>query len=1003
MAVDRHDGMVFVGDPGNGVVDVFSASGSFLSVFGGGSLEATGVAVDEASGDVYVADGFQNAVLVFKPSGAGSYGLLSEWSGEGLPAKGFGEVTGVAVDNSGSVSSGDVYVVDGEDPSSGEGAVYVFKPRPAGGEEALEGEVVRVLSTKGMEEPNGVAVSAALGKVFVADSAKGAVYEFSAAGVLEGKPFTGKGSPQGAFGVREEEGNVSALALDETSGDLLVAEGERHVVSEFNAVGEWVGWITGTPAGALVEPRGVGVDAAGEAYVADAGRGVVDMFGPGVPVPDVVTGKATQVTRTGAVLNGSIDGDGEPAKYRFEWGTSEALGQSTPVLDTGEGEDLVSAALSELHPSTTYFFRIVGENANGANVGVTRSFTTPTAVESVATGPVASVKPESAVLTGTLKPKGVDAHYYFEWGTSTSYGNQTPAPPGTDAGSGNELVSAETALSALKPNTLYHYRIVAENDLGVTRGEDRHFTTSGPPRISYEATTAIGHEGATLHASIHPDGLVTSYRFEYGETTAYGTELPLGGGSIPAGEAPVAVSATLTGLKIGVTYHYRVVASNEAGPAVLGVDQTFTTVPPAPVDASYATGVGSDEATLHALINPLGNDTHYYFQYGTESCEANPAVCADIPAPPGADVGAGEGDQAEMQTLTGLAPDTTYFYRVLDSNTLGVTEGPQHVFTTRPEEASAFALPDGRAWEMVTPPQKGAPVEALTKEGATILASEDGDMFTYVTDGAVGEEAQGNRSPEVAQVIATRGPNAWTSQDVATPSTKAKGVTAGQTPEYQFFTPDLSTALVEPAGKEPSPPLAPGVTQDTMYLRNNTTGSYLPLVTAQDTAPGTNFGQQVHFVDATADLSHVVIASKVALTGEGSTEGLYEWAAGKLSQISILPSGTPASGLVELGYDHDPAGAISEDGSRIIWTNAGSLSEASQGALYLRDTQAGGNAQAGRRAGGQRTQRVAGGALSERQQRWLEGALHRSAEAHARLHGGIGEQAAGSVRVRNRR
>ena len=95
----------------------------------------------------------------------------------------------------------------------------------------------------------------------------------------------------------------------------------------------------------------------------------------------------------------------------------------------------------------------------------------------------------------------------------------------------------------------------------------------------------------------------------------------------------MAVSAALTGLKVGTTYHYRVVAENEAG-TTTGPDQTFTTVPPAPVDATYATGVGATEATLHTQINPLGNDTHYYFQYGTQSCQANPGACTNTPAPP---------------------------------------------------------------------------------------------------------------------------------------------------------------------------------------------------------------------------------------------------------------------------------------------------------------------------------------------------------------------------------
>ncbi len=180
-----------------------------------------------------------------------------------------------------------------------------------------------------MVEPNGVAVSGTSGRVVVADSAKGAFYAFSASGVAEGK-FTGSGSPQGSFrGSEEEEGNVSAVAIDEGTGDVLVAEGQRHVVSEFNAAGEWVGWITNTPTGVLGEPRGVAVTASGGVFVADTGLRVVDEFGPGVVVPDVVTGKASKVTRTTALLNGSINGDGKAAKYSFQWGTSEALGNTT--------------------------------------------------------------------------------------------------------------------------------------------------------------------------------------------------------------------------------------------------------------------------------------------------------------------------------------------------------------------------------------------------------------------------------------------------------------------------------------------------------------------------------------------------------------------------------------------------------------------------------------------------------------------------------------------------
>lgn len=130
-AVDHATGDVFVADPASGVVDVFGATGAFVTQFGEG-LEPAGVAVDEASGNVYVADSATDAVLVFKPNGSGGYVLLASWSGEGTAGKEFGEVVGVGVDNSKSVSAGDVYVVDREDPLAESGVVDVLSHGPKG-------------------------------------------------------------------------------------------------------------------------------------------------------------------------------------------------------------------------------------------------------------------------------------------------------------------------------------------------------------------------------------------------------------------------------------------------------------------------------------------------------------------------------------------------------------------------------------------------------------------------------------------------------------------------------------------------------------------------------------------------------------------------------------------------------------------------------------------------------------------------------------------------------
>jgi hypothetical protein len=945
VAVDRVSGEVFVGDRLSGYVDVYGGSGEYEGQFGGGRLDPAGIAVDEASGDVYVADPSAEGVLVYEPDGAGGYRLLAHWFGQAVPGEEFGRVTGVAVDNSEGASQGHLYLVEGRSAGAQGGIVDVFRPRPNPPEgEGAEGEFLGRLSGVKLEEPNAVAVSAGTGRVLVADSHKGAIYAFSADGLYEEK-WNGKESPNGPFGKEEARGNVAAIAVDEASGDVYVAEAERHAVSQYSAKGAWEGWITRTPAGDLSDPQGVGLTPAGDVYVADAGSALVDRFGPGVVVPDVKTGKVGKsgLTRTGAVVSGTINGDGKAAKYRFQYGETPALGSTTGLQASGTtGEASVSTEVSGLVAGGTYYYRIVGENENGANVDVIRAFETLPAVEGLATGPVKDVAPEGVTLTGTLNPGGLNTHYYFQWGASGAYGNATPAPPGTDAGSGTSPVEAQAILSGLTPNSTYHYRVVGQNSFGITYGADRTFTTSGPPRITFEPVSGVGQHEATVHAQINPDQLPTTYHFEYGETTSYGTEAPLGGEAIGSGSMPVAVSASLSGLKVGTTYHYRVVAKSEfAGQEfeVSADDQTFTTVAPAPVDAMFVSDVGSSEAVLHARINPLGNDTHFYFQYGAQSCRENPNDCANSLAPPGEDIGSGTENVAGEARVTGLQPGTTYHYRVIDSNELGVTEGPERTFTTQ-QEAGSFALTDDRGWEMVSPPEKGsAPIEALPREDGLIRAAADGHALTYVVNGSLGEEVEGNRSPEWQQVLATRTPSGWGSQDIATPNSKAKGVTAGSAPEYQFFSPDLSVALVEPPElrETAEPPLAPGVTQATMYLRDNETGSYLPLVSEANTAPGTQFGQQVHFLSASADLGHVVLSSGVALTGPGSSPGLYEWYEGQLHFVSALPGGKPAR-TPELGFfDRVLAQAISSDGSRVIWTNKEDLTTLG-GHLYLRDT-----------------------------------------------------------------
>jgi peptidoglycan hydrolase-like protein with peptidoglycan-binding domain len=84
----------------------------------------------------------------------------------------------------------------------------------------------------------------------------------------------------------------------------------------------------------------------------------------------------------------------------------------------------------------------------------------------------------------------------------------------------------------------------------------------------------LSSRSARLTGTVNPQGLPTTWLFEYGRTTGYGSQTPAV--TTGTGTAPEAVSADVAGLTPGTTYHYRLRASNSAG-TVFGADRSFTT------------------------------------------------------------------------------------------------------------------------------------------------------------------------------------------------------------------------------------------------------------------------------------------------------------------------------------------------------------------------------------------------------------------------------------------
>ena len=506
------------------------------------------------------------------------------------------------------------------------------------------------------------------------------------------------------------------------------------------------------------------------------------------------------------------------------------------------------------------------------------------------------------------------------------------------------------------------------------RGEVAGFAFVTVPDVVSVRASGFAAGVAVLNATVDPSGValnagLAGCRFEWGETEApYEHTAPCAqsAGQIGSGSAPVAVDAEVSGLQQGHTYHFRVVAGNANDVNGLvdepseGGDLAFG---PPLLGSESVSGVSSSAATFAAVVNPSNVDTRLRFEYGTEA-----GVYGLLT--PVVDLGTSGSEQAASAHVQGLLAGTVYHYRVVATSVLGVVEGEDRMFRTQDAGAGAggVVLPDAREWELVSPADKhGASIEPIIAEvNFAIQAAAAGDALSYVTTTAVEAGAEGNSN--LSQVLSTpTGPGAgWRSRDIAIPHDEAAGITFSFQ-EYRLFSEDLSLGLLAPIGAF-NPALSPEGSAQTPYLRSDfpagapgalCAGScYRPLVTATegfaDVPEGTEFGvDQAHgqtcppqpqcgpkFLGATPDFAHVVLRSLVALEEGAPAESLYEWSAGQLQLVSILPDGQPdASGsrpLLGLGQTArqeslDTRNAISADGMRIVW-------EDHQGAsLYLRD------------------------------------------------------------------
>ncbi len=576
------------------------------------------VGVEAGTGDVFVVDTKNGRVQKFEPSGGG-YVLVGTIAGpQGTVSSSafmFKDDPGVAVDGSVGASRGDVYVVSGKATKE---VVYQFRPEGGhpdtyvasgvrmegfveGGEKkpvrglavgsggevfVAYGKSVSVFSAAGVElasmkassEVSGVAVSGST--VYVVSASGLERWEVSGKYELEHSTVIGKASSGSAYSALTV-GNRGRVYVDV----VYQYEATKSYVAVFAAnAGEDSSPLEVFGTGSVQASYGLGYSALGDVptvLVSDESDDEVHVFQ--YDYPEVDGCGVSAITTSSALVGGcTVASNALQAEWVLYYkplsgGFLEVLG------GTLSSEGVVGGALSGLEPAEEYTYELLAKSSHGEADMEGGFVTLPVAPLVLASG-ATEVLAYGASMNGTVDPQDSTVFtgrtfYRFQYGPCRGECAGSPYPyeaPEVSAGSGHQAVAVSEALKELEPEAAYHYRVVAIGPGGEALSGEQVFTTAAAPAGVQALTgpaSSVTQSTATLNGTVDPGGQATTYAWEVGTSTSYGTTVY---GSLLAESEPVAVSLALSELRAGTTYHYRLVSTSRSDTSY-GADEMFTT------------------------------------------------------------------------------------------------------------------------------------------------------------------------------------------------------------------------------------------------------------------------------------------------------------------------------------------------------------------------------------------------------------------------------------------
>jgi len=193
----------------------------------------------------------------------------------------------------------------------------------------------------------------------------------------------------------------------------------------------------------------------------------------------------------------------------------------------------------------------------------------------------------------------------------------------------------------------------------------------------------------------------------------------------------------------------------------LSASPALAATPPV-INASMVTEVGATEASLSAKIVPGEAPTTYRVEYGPTTAYGQSTTESES-------IGADNTEHAISPTLEGLAPESTYHLRIVATNSVDTTNGPDLTIVTFAAGIPLSGLPDGRAYEQATGPDKGG--ANIGGQRGTTAVSPDGNSMTFfdlvTLPGSVGAQ-------EFGTYLARRSDSDWSTQGLLPPASQGK-------------------------------------------------------------------------------------------------------------------------------------------------------------------------------------------------------------------------------------